>query len=280
MRLICPNCDAQYEVAEDAIPEEGRDVQCSGCGHAWYQLSPAMLEAQEGEADPFGAADLVPPAFTSVPKAPAPAFAAPPAPEPEPSPAQPDVQEAAPPAAPAATATRGLDEDALALLREEAEREVQARSREGHRLEVQGDLGLEVPAPSLSARRVAQMRGLDMGNPAQQVDPVVKPNKGRDLLPDIEEINSTLRPEAGALSGEDGAYNGASAIAGRRGFRSGFATMLVLALVVVAVYVAAPRISAEVPALARLMEGYVATVDALRLGLDRLMQQATAWLQA
>ncbi|MFN7053310.1 MAG: zinc-ribbon domain-containing protein, partial [Gemmobacter sp.] len=23
MRLICPNCDAQYEVPDDAIPEEG-----------------------------------------------------------------------------------------------------------------------------------------------------------------------------------------------------------------------------------------------------------------
>lgn len=37
MRLICPNCGAQYEVPESVIPEAGRDVQCSGCGHTWFQ---------------------------------------------------------------------------------------------------------------------------------------------------------------------------------------------------------------------------------------------------
>ncbi|SIT78241.1 zinc-ribbon domain-containing protein [Pontibaca methylaminivorans] len=37
MRLICPKCPAQYEVPEDAIPPAGRDVQCSNCGHMWFQ---------------------------------------------------------------------------------------------------------------------------------------------------------------------------------------------------------------------------------------------------
>ncbi|NBR91243.1 MAG: hypothetical protein EBS68_15290, partial [Rhodobacteraceae bacterium] len=29
MRIICPNCGAQYEVPNDVVPETGRDVQCS-----------------------------------------------------------------------------------------------------------------------------------------------------------------------------------------------------------------------------------------------------------
>ena len=37
MRIICPNCDAQYEVPDDAIPDEGRDVQCSNCGMTWME---------------------------------------------------------------------------------------------------------------------------------------------------------------------------------------------------------------------------------------------------
>ena len=37
MRLICPNCDAQYEVPSEVIPEDGRDVQCSNCGDTWFQ---------------------------------------------------------------------------------------------------------------------------------------------------------------------------------------------------------------------------------------------------
>ncbi len=37
MRLICPNCDAQYEVDAGMIPASGRDVQCSNCGRTWFQ---------------------------------------------------------------------------------------------------------------------------------------------------------------------------------------------------------------------------------------------------
>ena len=50
MRLVCPNCDAEYEVDAAEIPDGGRDVQCSNCGHAWFQLSPeveAELAAEE-----------------------------------------------------------------------------------------------------------------------------------------------------------------------------------------------------------------------------------------
>ncbi|APX89551.1 hypothetical protein BV394_07345 [Brevirhabdus pacifica] len=47
MRLICPNCDAQYEVGDGVIPPEGRDVQCSNCGHTWFQVS----ETADGRPD-------------------------------------------------------------------------------------------------------------------------------------------------------------------------------------------------------------------------------------
>lgn len=40
MRLICPNCGAQYAVDDRVIPETGRDVQCSSCGHTWFQRHP------------------------------------------------------------------------------------------------------------------------------------------------------------------------------------------------------------------------------------------------
>ena len=36
MRMICPNCGAQYEVDDNVIPDNGRDVQCSNCGHTWF----------------------------------------------------------------------------------------------------------------------------------------------------------------------------------------------------------------------------------------------------
>jgi|GEM_PF-2410973 len=45
MRLICPSCVAQYEIDEDVIPSEGRDVQCANCGHTWFQDSVNMLSS-------------------------------------------------------------------------------------------------------------------------------------------------------------------------------------------------------------------------------------------
>lgn len=60
MRLICPNCEAQYEVPDDAIPPGGRDVQCSNCQQSWFQtqkpVTPArnalMLEPSDPHAAP------------------------------------------------------------------------------------------------------------------------------------------------------------------------------------------------------------------------------------
>jgi predicted Zn finger-like uncharacterized protein len=56
MRLICPNCVAQYEVDENVIPPEGRDVQCANCGHNWFQDKLQMLssddETPSGTGDP------------------------------------------------------------------------------------------------------------------------------------------------------------------------------------------------------------------------------------
>ena len=50
MRLICPSCEANYEVDDRVIPDDGRDVQCSNCGHTWFQKSAAML-AEEAETE-------------------------------------------------------------------------------------------------------------------------------------------------------------------------------------------------------------------------------------
>ena len=53
MRLICPNCDAQYEVPDEVMPTDGRDVQCSNCGQTWFQHHPdnAPEEDQDRSVD-------------------------------------------------------------------------------------------------------------------------------------------------------------------------------------------------------------------------------------
>jgi predicted Zn finger-like uncharacterized protein len=247
MRLTCPNCDAQYEVDDSAIPPTGRDVQCSNCGHAWFQIHPETVEAEASEFSVHGAAPTADPA---------------------PGDAAPDdrapTAAAAPPVdddAPIGRSPRRIDDNVLAVLREEAARESEARRREAVVLETQADLGL---AP------------VSEGIPA---GPVERPPRQRDLLPDIEEINSTLRP--GAEARGDGMGEAEEVAAQRRnGFRTGFLLVVAAALVLVALYLAAPQIGRLVPALAGPMAAYVAAVDGFRLWIDGAVQGAVGTVRS
>ncbi|NEX46202.1 zinc-ribbon domain-containing protein [Pseudotabrizicola algicola] len=273
MRLICPNCDAQYEVDDGAIPEAGRDVQCSNCGHAWFQQREVVA------ADLSDELYREPEAVAPVPAAVAQTDADDEEEEPEQAPP--------PPAAVAAAAPvqRKLDEDVLAILREEAERELAARRAEANAIEMQGDLGLPPPvspvvgsaaaaaAASAAARSEAVRRpGAEVGG----ANPALRPAARRDLLPDIEEINSSLRPNDMAASLVDEAKP--RPVGKSSGFRTGFALMLILAALALAVYVMAPQISAQIPGAADAMQAYVAAVDSLRVAVDGLMKRATGAL--
>ena len=46
MRLICPKCAARYEVPEKNVPSDGREVQCSACGHTWFQTCSGRRDSQ------------------------------------------------------------------------------------------------------------------------------------------------------------------------------------------------------------------------------------------
>ena len=101
MRLICPQCNALYDVSSEMIPPEGREVECSACGHVWHQ--PADIRQMRGLAS-----DLRPPAPKSAPAAAVDLGAAP-------------------------ALRRPLPDDVLSILREETARELSVRR--GVRLE-------------------------------------------------------------------------------------------------------------------------------------------------
>lgn len=264
MRLVCPNCDAEYEVDASVIPQTGRDVQCSNCGTAWFQLPPdveADLRAEEALYEP-------PPPAIPVPA---------PLPESEPEPLPEDHIAAAP--APATGPRRSLDETLLAVLREEAEREQAARASEGEPLQTQPELGLQAPQVAV-ARRIAKLKGEPEAAPAAVQAPAPKAQMRRDLLPEIEEINSSLRATSERRSGH------AAAVAetmergrGGSGFRSGFMLVMVAALLAVAVYIMAPKLAAQMPAAAATLDHYVVAVDAGRVWLDGMMRWAIGQLR-
>ncbi|MFN3822679.1 MAG: zinc-ribbon domain-containing protein [Pseudorhodobacter sp.] len=322
MRLICPNCDAQYEVDDSAIPEGGRDVQCSNCGHAWYQMPAGLAEDTEAEADLYGEdpsrAAAVSAAGSAMPapdlNAPNISGAAPPPVEPD---AQPDVlpddrtgtgeadpraqepadlsadtalkpeppadpdEEGSEPSRPAADVTiprRALDESLLAVLKEEAEREASARRAEQRPIETQTEMGLEETGSAAALRdRLARLRAPE---PDPEPEVTDRPAARRDLLPDIEEINSTLRASSENRPGEGDPSASAAPARSSSGFRSGFFLMLFLAVVAASAYVAAPRIIEQFPAAEGPMTTYVSGVNHLRAALDSLLQRATGGLQS
>lgn len=247
MRLVCPNCDAEYEVDAAVIPSAGRDVQCSNCGNAWFQPSPTVEAAHAEEAALFDA-----PVHEDGAAA-----------EPEVS-AQP----------------RGLDETVVAVLREEAEREAAARRAEASQpIETQTELSLTpapVPFVNPATQRIARLKGIEA-----EPRPAPRPQTRREMLPAIEEINSTLRAASERRTGEAATVTDSlpARSTGAGGFRSGFVLMLVLAAAALAVYAMAPAIAEQSPGLAPSLAGYVGAVDSLRLWLDDVMQQAVSGLR-
>ncbi len=296
MRLICPGCAAQYDVDDSAIPPEGRDVQCSNCGHAWFQRGPAPEAAPDTDDSPTPRPDGDAP--------PAPAAPAVDAGRDEGDDAPQDTAEDMPGKK---AQPRKVDEAVLSVLREEAEREARARRADAAALETQPDLGAALQ-PQAAPRRTVP-RGATIGEPVQGVRPrrAVKPGTpgrrgaateapgddgglgdgdadglgrpGSDArsnrLPDIEEINSTLRGSAERDDAESLPPDGvAEARTQRRGFRLGLGVVVGLGVLALLLYALAGTIAAAVPALAPAMESYAAAMDGLRFWLSTRTEAA------
>lgn len=246
MRLICPNCGAQYEVDDGVIPEQGRDVQCSNCGHTWFQ-QPEHLDVETAD-------EIADEAEVS---------------------GTPEVQ-----------TRQELDPEVAALLREEAAREAEARAADAEGLESQTELGLQESEQAAADRsaaaraRMARLRGLDDGTGAAAV--AVAAGSRKEMLPDVEEINSSLRPtqerseQGKPPTGPDPEIKEERA---RRGGRLGFRLILILVLIAVAVYIYAPFIVQYVPQAEPALVAYVEFVNQLRAQLSGLIQQGIGAVQ-
>lgn len=278
---MCPNCDAEYEVDASAIPESGRDVQCSNCGHAWFQQHPELEAEQEAESalyDPppplskMGMSESILPADldwqveSDDPEAILDAMGRearelgagtapddPPEMAPEPTPDQID------PAAP--VPKHDLDPEALRILREEAEFETAQRALE------QGRADVDANAAPVVARRVARLKGIQPPAPNAPVAPQGAPSA---RLPKIDTVTAELRnqdllPAKASLPPKSG--------------RGGLFTAIIIALAATGSYIFSPDISALVPSLAKPLAQYVAFVDGLRDQLDAWIPQGVALVE-
>ncbi|MEO0750198.1 MAG: zinc-ribbon domain-containing protein [Pseudomonadota bacterium] len=285
MRLICPNCSAQYEVPDEVIPENGRDVQCSNCGDTWFQLHPdhpdytPAYDPDTPEDDAYQDAtdDMVEPEVE-------------PEPEPQEEPYEDDDPAPAPP-------RRDLPEDVTSVLREEAGREARAREADtAGGLETQPDLGLsgsdDADRRTQQAKdRMARLRGFDDAHEEPVSDLVQKPNPEADtgpdeteidlgtranLLPDVGDVDQKLEEQSDGASEKAAARDGsrvATQKEGRSGFSRGLRLSVVLFVIAAALYVFAPNIVAMVPALQEPLTEYTQVIDQGRAALQGLIGQ-------
>ena len=244
MRLTCPNCSARYEVDDSLIPPEGRDVQCSNCSTTWFQ--PGQRARME----------------------------------------EPETAEAAAPQAGRAAPRRDLDPALRDILREEREREEQLR-RAAAPVEEQEEMALD-SAPPPDRETETDSAAPEEDDEAAAIRQMVeedsqRPDRpgGRELFPDIEEINSTLR----ATTDRTAADRVTSDVdtmdrrpRRRRGFRMGFFLMVLIGAGAAAAYHYAPEITAALPQAEPYLTPYVAEVDNLRFQLDDTVQSLVARL--
>jgi len=297
MRITCPNCQAKYEVGPDMIPTEGRDVQCSNCSTTWFQ------EGRGREALPTGERPIRRPS-RPLPRDEAEANAAArarpkrPVPDAETLDILREERELAERMRRGGTETATGVPDAEVVADDPRAAAAIERSRLGTAAERARTRRLSTALPETeddqSDDDIASVIAATLREANPQTAPDPKPDVAaspamddvaaaaaplsaraarKELLPDIEEINSSLRPderaaEAAAQAGEDADTEEAEPRAKKMsGFRTGFLLVFLIIVILIAVYIFAGRISAAVPQLADILTNYVAWVDLKRVAL-------------
>ncbi len=270
MRLKCPSCGAQYEVPDDVIPEDGRDVQCSNCGNTWFQThdTSATPEAVAAAARAPKEAVWHPEVDADVDD-------------------RPSVNQEAAPGTSAPQSPpkrRELDPSVADILREEAELEARARRAETNALEEQPDLGLQEPEDEAAKRarqaqeRMQRLRGEDPNAAAAAAAASAvteRPRSRRDMLPDVEEINQTLRAstERREVRSVQADLEDDDETSG--GFGRGFLYTILFFVVGTVLYVYAPQLAEAVPQTKAPLESYVTMVDQVRVWLNAQVENLT-----
>lgn len=270
MRIVCPNCEAQYEIPDDVMPIDGRDVQCSNCDQAWFQYHP---DADPPDGDgPLGKLGLQ----TGFPPHPAKSSATY---EPEAAP-KPTVSKDGP-------MRKTLDPEVADVLREEAEIETRARrAQQSDPLESQPDLGLE----DLDTKDRSKETTEDDASPKAEApisDALAAPavaegilESRRNRLPDIEEINSTLRSNSSRSPETDPGQTAQIEQHEARSSRLGFSLVVALFAVLVLAYVFAGPLAETFPPLEPMLTTYVGIVEPWRIWLDEKAASLVLWLEA
>ncbi|MCK0095028.1 zinc-ribbon domain-containing protein [Yoonia sp. F2084L] len=258
MRLICPNCEAQYEVSDDAIPPGGRDVQCSNCQQSWFQTEKPTVPGRE-------TSKLVTPKLPDAVKET----------KPKSDPLSEDESADTPPE----PKRKELDSTVANILREEAKR---AGAFPGPKTPkppaTEAAKRAETVDTKETLQRIAKMTHEEGGIPAGQGAAAAAAASAANVrsVPDINEINAALRARAEASDTSGLTEKEKREAVERGGFRRGFFFILILFALLILPYVFADQITENLPQTRGFMATYVTTIDQLRVQLNTLISGLTS----
>lgn len=310
-KISCPNCGAQYNVPDEALGPAGRKVSCASCGQAWHatipEEEPLMLLS---DPEPASAEATAPAATPS--EQPASANAAP---EPEP---QPDAAETATTPEPEtvqAAAARIREERAkqLAEIRQIVD-EVQSTPTTAD--PAPGPISVSRPAADAAPQHTPPAAPDPAPIPVRaepEVEPAdllrreaVQADAGRSVVgalagagataaAAVEPARESMRDKLAARNKQGPDTDKSRKVMMRkhtkrakkradkdkRGnglFFTGFLLVVLAAAILIAIYVFAGPLTAQMPGMGPALADYVAQVDAARVGTASTVAGLKDWV--
>lgn len=300
MELVCPSCEARYQLPPGSIGQNGRQVSCMNCGHHWHAYPPLQLGAQrKPERSPSAGISFQGPAG-DVPEQPNPLaggsqtnpYADPHGGQAAMPPGGPREMSAMDPAmgrgGPHASRTEQLAEIRQMLS------EVQPDGRGAGGQTPAYDPTRTMPAtpeqpsllnPNMSADQAA-MRRADEQMRAQhdaltRQDSYDDQDDLRNRIDKAEERGKTQRSDVRSIKRRHERRQKrrkAAEQAGSGAFLTGFLLIAIIAATMSALYMLKPQIIARAPELEASMEAYVNSIDTMRAELASLVGTVRDWL--
>ncbi len=303
IEIVCPSCDARYQVPDDSIGPEGRRVTCSACSHKWRAYpegAPAPAEdgawaAPESAAEPAGAEASDPGPAEPGPAEPGPAEQRPAEQRPaEPHAAEPHAAESG--SAESAhtesahtesaegepTPAGGREEqmDAIRRMLDDLKRSAEDEPPPEPEAEAEpATPRSRRPEPAVHRRNELEDDDPDTGGDPLRSRLARMENDGRSGKAakrttnyDAVKLRKMHEKRARRMQKARERKRGSS------GFLTGFTLVAAVAAVMVGLYVLQPQIAASSPQMAPAMNEYVVTVDRYRVALDNATADWREWV--
>jgi predicted Zn finger-like uncharacterized protein len=290
MELICPSCEARYQIPDGSIGEKGRQVSCMNCGHGWHAYPPLVL------AEPLPSVGLGP-ATADTETAPMPSST------PDGGPqegvgaaAMTSGMRLATGGGAAATRTDLSRTEQLAEIREMLA-EVQSDQPAGTPPDQKAFVPEEQAPRSDPPPRAPQPDGLRPKALAPAADAMDEQLVEEDVLAGREE--SDIDPLRQRLQAKHEKTEPAKPVdvkklrrkherkersrktskaAGSGAFMTGFLLVVMVAAVMIALYALSPQIIERMPSAEPALTKYVATIDGWRVSIAESVSNLTGWV--